>query len=133
MRTVRYFGAETIETNRYEGNLTKVYNLQMKDNFTRIANQTFTKYLDLGVGVFVLWYGGHTIISGDETHFSLGQLITFQLYWNMMKNSFNALNGVLSSMLRATAASQRILDLLELNPTIETGKGFALDASEELD
>merc|ERR1719258_651036 len=29
----------------------------------------------------------------------------------MMKNSFNALNGVLSSLLCATAASQRILDL----------------------
>merc|ERR1712070_576007 len=78
-------------------------------------------------GVFVLWYGGGVIISGDNSHFSLGQLITFQLYWNMMKNSFNALNNVLSQLLRAVASSQRILDLLDLNPTIETGRGDFLE------
>merc|ERR1711937_263632 len=104
-----------------------VYNLQSKDNWTRVANNTLTRYLDLGVGVFVLWYGGGVIISGDNSHFSLGQLITFQLYWNMMKNSFNALNNVLSQLLRAVASSQRILDLLDLNPTIETGHGDFLE------
>merc|ERR1711912_45653 len=91
------------------------------------------RYLDLGVGVLVLWYGGGVIIAGDQSHFSLGQLITFQLYWNMMKNSFNGLNSVISSLLRATAASQRILDLLDLNPTIETGSGDLLDDCEVVD
>merc|ERR1719217_790797 len=58
MSTVRYFGAENFELGRYETNLNNVYKLQMKDNYTRIANTTLTRYLDLGVGVFVLWYGG---------------------------------------------------------------------------
>jgi len=132
MRTVRYFGAETHELNRYETNLQNVYALQMKDSFTRIAKNMFTNYMDLGVGVFVLWYGGWVIIEGEQKNFSLGQLISFQLYWNMMKNSFDGLNSVLSSLSRATAASQRILDLLDLKPTIETGhgQGLSIDNTE---
>merc|ERR1719174_341354 len=43
MRTVRYFGAETHELNRYENNLQNVYGLQMKDSFTRIAKNMFTR------------------------------------------------------------------------------------------
>jgi ABC-type multidrug transport system fused ATPase/permease subunit len=134
MRTVRYFGAESFELGRYSNNLNNVYKLQLRDNVTRIANSTLTRYLDLGVGVFVLWYGGGVIIGGDQSHFSLGQLITFQLYWNMMKQAFNGLNDVLSQLLRATAASQRIMDLLDLNPTIETGRGEWLgrESGEEM-
>jgi len=133
MRTVRYFGAEAFELRRYEGSLTNVYNLQMKDNLTRICNSTFTSYLDLGVGVFVLWYGGGIIIEGDQHHFSLGQLITFQLYWNMMKNAFNGLNDVLASLMRATSASQRVLDLLDLAPTIETGEGSWIEDKAQVE
>jgi len=133
MRTVRYFGAEPFELHRYETNLQNVYKLQTKDNFARIANSTLTNYLDLGVSVFILWYGGSVIIAADDGHLSLGQLITFQLYWNMMKNAFNGLNGVLSSLLRATASSQRILDLLDLHPTIQTGQGTAIGKTDILD
>lgn len=51
-----------------------------------------------------------------------------------MKNAFSGLNSVMSSLLRATAASQRILDLLDMNPTIETGHGISLDdCSESID
>eukprot|EP00931_Biecheleriopsis_adriatica_P056331 TRINITY_DN33380_c0_g1_i1.p1 TRINITY_DN33380_c0_g1~~TRINITY_DN33380_c0_g1_i1.p1 ORF type:complete len:946 (-),score=170.96 TRINITY_DN33380_c0_g1_i1:25-2778(-) len=133
MRTVRYFGAEHLELGRYENNLSNVYKLQMKDNIIRICNSTFTNYLDLSVGVFVLWYGGGVIIEGDQQHLSLGQLITFQLYWNMMKNAFNGLNDVLSSLMRATSASQRVLDLLDLQPSIETGGGVAIERKEDVD
>lgn len=131
MRTVRYFGAEQFEVGRYETSLVKVYKLQMKDNLTRVGNAMFTNYLDLSVGVFVLWYGGGVIIAGDQGHFSLGQLITFQLYWNMMKTAFNGLNDVLASLMRATSASQRVLDLLDLNPSIETGTGNDISDVEE--
>ncbi len=32
---------------------------------------------------------------------SVGNLITFQLYWNMINNSFNTLSGMVSSFTRA--------------------------------
>jgi len=133
MRTVRYFGAEPFELHRYKDNLQNIYGLQTKDNIARIANSTLTNYLDLGVSVFVLWYGGAVIIAAEDGHFSLGQLITFQLYWNMMKNAFNGLNGVLSSLLRATASSQRILELLDLVPTITSGQRGSIDRADIID
>jgi len=40
---------------------------------------------------------------------------------------------VLSSLLRATASSQRILDLLDLHPTIQTGAGTAIGKTDILD
>lgn len=117
IRTVRCFGAEQLEKKRYEGFLTRVYHYDMLDTWTRTATLTLNSYLDLSIGVFVLWYGGMSAMSGSGS-LSLGQLITFQLYWSMMKDAFNGLNDVGSALLRATASAHRVLGLLELKPQI---------------
>lgn len=128
IRTVRIFGAEDMELQRFERYLTKVYELDMLDSWVRVLNETLTSYLDLGLGFFVLWYGGEVIIHGSQRGLTIGMLITFQLYWNMMKNAFNGLNSVISSLLRAMSASQRVLDLLGSEPTIHPWRGAELAA-----
>merc|ERR1719375_622229 len=50
-----------------------------------------------------------------------------------MRNAFKGITDVLASLMRVTAASQRIMDLLDVQPSIETGRGDAVDDSEDLD
>eukprot|EP00928_Gymnodinium_smaydae_P056705 TRINITY_DN40031_c0_g1_i1.p1 TRINITY_DN40031_c0_g1~~TRINITY_DN40031_c0_g1_i1.p1 ORF type:complete len:927 (+),score=141.24 TRINITY_DN40031_c0_g1_i1:379-2781(+) len=117
VRTVRCFGAESLEKKRFETFLTQVYKLDMMDTWMRTGTLTLNSYLDLAIGVFVLWYGGFQSLKGS-TEMTLGRLITFQLYWTMMKNAFNGLNDVGSSMLRATSSAYRVIGLLEMKASI---------------
>ena len=50
-------------------------------------------YLDLFAGVMILWYGG-SIAMDPKGAISVGQLITYQLYWNMINTSIQALNDM---------------------------------------
>lgn len=40
-----------------------------------------TNYIDLGISVLLLWYGGSVVMAHDG-RLSVGSLITFQLYWS---------------------------------------------------
>ena len=39
--------------------------------------------------MFILWYGGKLVLDGGESGgghvMTIGRLVTFQLYWNMVK------------------------------------------------
>ncbi|ETO07511.1 ATP-binding cassette transporter, subfamily B, member 3, group TAP protein PpABCB3 [Reticulomyxa filosa] len=87
-----------------------------------------TNYLDLGAGVLILYFGGITIFdynNGDSAHsnLTLGHLITFQLYWNMINTAFKSLQNILTSFTRAAGAAQRIFTLLDSLPDIDMESG----------
>ena len=62
------------------------------------------------------------------TH-TLGKLITFQLYWGMINNAYQALNGVISSLTRAGGAATRVISLLESLPDIDPSLGIDVHTS----
>ena len=59
----------------------------------------------------------------DPQLLSVGQLITFQLYWNLINTSYQNLAGVASSFTRAGGAAQRVMTLLDNLPDIDPYKG----------
>lgn len=51
-------------------------------------------WMDLAVGVLVLWFGGSEVLNAAEQSLTedvltIGRLITFQLYWTMINSSYN--------------------------------------------
>lgn len=130
IRTVRAFGTEPHELQAFDGYLSYVFKLDMMESKARMLNTIVNSYFDAAVGAFILWYGGSVIISGEDAGITFGEIVTFQLYWNMMKNAFQGLSSVLTEMLRCAAATQNILDLLSSSPTIDSHGGRAVEPTQ---
>ena len=71
--------------------------------------------LDYGAGWLILFYGGAAAMR-DGSGLSAGKLVTYQLYFTKIQNSYNTLIGLLSSFTRASGAAQRVLGLLRSMP-----------------
>eukprot|EP00667_Euglena_gracilis_P006497 EG_transcript_6552 len=124
IRTVRAFSTEPTETEKYRAAMAEALSKGIKDAVAAAGTYAFTNYVDLGAGVLVLWYGGSLVM--DKEGLSLGNLITFQLYWNMMNDAWKGLNDIINSFTRAAGAAQRVISLMDLKPDIDPVGGERL-------
>lgn len=93
IRTVRAFGMEPHEETEYKRATGEALSRGIKDAYASAGTYTLTNYIDLGISVLLLWYGGSVVMSSDG-RLSIGNLITFQLYWcsiicNILRFSFH--------------------------------------------
>merc|ERR1712154_389286 len=53
--------------------------------------------------------------NNDKSNYELtiGKLITFQLYWNMINSAYKGLQNVLTAFTRGAGAAERVLTLLD--------------------
>ena len=58
-------------------------------------------------------------MGSDGEAMSIGNLITFQLYWNMMNNAFISLGNVFNDLIRASSAAERVLSLIDARPDVK--------------
>eukprot|EP00923_Selenidium_pygospionis_P038686 GHVN01067334.1.p2 GENE.GHVN01067334.1~~GHVN01067334.1.p2 ORF type:complete len:857 (+),score=123.30 GHVN01067334.1:4809-7379(+) len=138
IRSVRAYGTDVSEHNKYKISMEIARSKGMKDSYASAGVGLVNNYLDFATGVLILGYGGAVVLNSEGKQLTLGNLITFQLYWNMMNYAYQALNGVINSMIRAAAAAERVFELIECTPVIEKGpddldyhKGIKL-ADEEM-
>jgi len=121
VRTVRAFSAEPAEASRVAGHLSTALAKGIRDSCLGALASMFNNYLDLGAGVLILWYGGSIAMGGGSI--TVGSLIKYQLYWNMINSAWQALNGLLNSFTRAAGAAERVLALVDLEPDIPPAGG----------
>ena len=96
IRTVKAFATEPLEEHLYNEANKEALRLGIKDSLGFGMTSAFTGYLDLGAGVLILWYGG-TLVLRDDGTMTIGSLVTFQLYWNMMNSAYQNLQGLFTS------------------------------------
>jgi ABC-type multidrug transport system fused ATPase/permease subunit len=60
---------------------------------------------------------------------SVGDLIKYQLYYNMMTTSIQQLTGVMNQFTRAAGAAERVLSLLDCKPDIDPFSGAPVDVA----
>ena len=120
MRTVRAVSSEEHESQLNDSTLDKCLQIGVRDACYSSLTEGFNSYLDLGAGVLILWYGG-TIAMAPQGAISIGALIKFQLYWNMINTSIQALNDMVNSFTRAAGAAERVLSLYDLTPDMAEG------------
>lgn len=104
---MRAFSAERLEEKHYDTHTRKALKYGILEAFGGALQGLLSQYTNVATGILILWYGGLVVLSAGPL--TLGKLITFQLYWNMMRNAFNGLNDVVvqvrqenPSFLRAT-------------------------------
>ena len=54
---------------------------------------------------------------------TIGSLITFQLYWNLMNTAFLSLGNVFNELIRASSAAERVFAVMEVKPTTALDEG----------
>jgi len=117
VRTVKAFASEPLEKGLYNEASREALRLGIKDSLGFGLTSALTGYLDLGAGVLILWYGGKLVLNGDESGggqvMTVGKLVTFQLYWNMMNNSYQSLQGLITSFTRSAAAAEKVFALID--------------------
>lgn len=123
IRTVRAFSTEDTEMERYKSKTLAAMTKGVRDAFAYSGAVAINNWLDLGASVLILWYGGVLVMEG---RLSIGKLITFQLYWNLIQSGYQSIMSVLMSLTRASGAAQRVLSLIDALPDIDPDAGTKL-------
>jgi len=126
IRTVRAFSCEEEEIKKYHETTNEALTKGIKDAWAGAGTYAFTEYIELSISVLLLWYGG-SVAMVDESVLTVGKLITFQLYWNMLRNSYSTLVENVNSFTKAGGAAQRVMSLLDNLPDINPDFGIKLD------
>jgi len=115
-RIVKAFNMENQETKRYRRQLRKLYSLSMKKVKASELVSPLVEWLgSLGVAA-IIYVGGTRVLSGVLTP---GDFFSFMAALMMMYSPIRKLTKVNSSIQSATAAAERIFEVLDLEPDIK--------------
>jgi subfamily B ATP-binding cassette protein MsbA len=115
IRIVKSFARESYEIDRF--------NAKVEDTFTAALKRVkITAVLAPLIGfmafmsiTLTLWFGGYEVIQG---HLSPGDLVAFLIYTMLVAGPIAALSGLYSQFQVALGASERLFELLDLQPEI---------------
>jgi ABC-type multidrug transport system fused ATPase/permease subunit len=111
VQTLKAFSTEPQEGAGYKESTGLALSKAITDAIFGAATISFTNYLDLGGTVLILWYGGTLVLDGRLT---VGTLVAFRLYWNMINGAYSSLMNLLSTLTRASGAASRVFPLLDV-------------------
>jgi len=130
IRTVRAFGADEVETCVVEGHFAKAWLNMRKDAFASAGVSAISGYVSFSASILVYWYGGNAVLSGSDAQLNIGSLITFNMYWLMLRSSITALNGMLNQLVVAASAAKRVFEIIDLEHDININDPNALQLEE---
>ena len=105
IRTVKAFGCEKKVVQKYSEANEQALHCGVKDAWGNGITSALANYLDLFSGVLILYFGGLLVYKNE---LSVGELVTFQLFWNMMNSSYQNLQGLITSFTRSAAGAEKI-------------------------
>lgn len=122
IRTVRAFAAESEETDNFGHGINVTIKLQKKNAFVSASVDCFRGYMNMCTSALILWYGGHLVMDPDPS-MTIGNLMTFQLYWNMINNAFLSLGNVFNELIRSSSAAERVFQVMDSVPEMDPDEG----------
>jgi len=128
VRTVKAMSNEELEKSKYNEANDNALMKGIRDAFGGAGMYTINSYLELGAAVLILWYGGLMAMEHKDG-MTPGKLITYQLYWNMLNNSYKNLLDIVTSFTRSSSAAQRVFSLMDSLPDIDIHAGRRLTPS----
>ena len=117
MPTVQAFTHEAMESGRFGVTVDNAFTTAVQRIRARATLTLIAILLVFGAIVFVLWLGAHAVVQGSMTGGELGQFI---LYAVIVAGAIGALSEVLGEAQRAAGATERLLELLSAQSTIQS-------------
>lgn len=116
IQVIKLFGREEMEEERIDWQSENLMGVNIEAGKIRAL---WMPYVNVLSGVFmalVLWVGGGGVI---QDVISLGTLIGFTTYINMLFRPIRQTGMMLNAFMRATAAAERIFDILDIEPEVK--------------
>ncbi|MEP7156640.1 MAG: ABC transporter transmembrane domain-containing protein [Betaproteobacteria bacterium] len=116
VRTVQAYVHERYDRARFGERVEAIFlaaKTKARFNAGLIASVIVLAFGAIGV---ILWVGGHDVIEGRLTG---GELSAFVFYAVLVANAVAAVSEVYGELMRASGASERLMELLETKPDIE--------------
>lgn len=117
--TVKSFAGEAYESARYGKGLNSVVGVALTTAKYRGAFISFIIFALFGGIVAVMWYGASLVAEGQM---SVGELVSFVLYTTFIGGSIAGLGDIYSQLQKAIGSSERVLEILDEEPELETGE-----------
>jgi ABC transporter fused permease/ATP-binding protein len=115
-RTVKSFVREEAEAERYHGSLTTALTSARKRIRVIAEFMTLAMVLSVAAICFVLWYGGHEVITQRLTS---GELIQFLLYLFVVAIGVGSLGSLWGDLMAGIGASHRVFEIIEREPAFK--------------
>ena len=121
IRTVRSFAAEEREMQRYAASIDTSYEAGAKRSWAYGAFAGGIGLAAYSAVTVVLWVGGSEVIRGT---LDPGTLIAFLLYTVYISGAFGVLSGLYGTLMKAVGSAERIFEILDDVPKINTTGGI---------
>ncbi len=116
MRIVQIFSVENEIFNNFKNENEKLKNEHFKQIFTFAIYNPTNFLMNITATSILLWFGGKMVMEGTVT---IGTIVIFQRYVSKFFEPIQELAEQLSVIQSASAASERIFELLDVEPEIK--------------
>ncbi len=127
MTTVQAFVREPHEQKRFDVAVETAFSEAKKRITMRSVLTATAIMMAFAVIVFVLWMGARQVTTGA---ISLGELTQFVLYAVFIAGSIGALSETWGDLQRAAGAMERLVELMQAEPALDTGIGHQVSMGE---
>ncbi|KAK7800046.1 hypothetical protein U0070_000927 [Myodes glareolus] len=124
IRTIRAFGKELMEVEKYGGHVDQLLQLARKEAFARAGFFGAAGLSGNLIVLSVLYKGG--LLMGSA-HMTVGELSSFLMYAFWVGLSIGGLSSFYSELMKGLGAGGRLWELLERQPQMPFNEGIVLD------
>jgi ATP-binding cassette, subfamily B, multidrug efflux pump len=119
VQVVRAFAREGYEVKRFETANQQVFQtwVYVIDEWAKIMPTT--NFLTTISVILILWFGGQMVMNGTLT---VGEIVAFNAYILMLAEPAQQLTGLVNAGGEAAAGAQRVFEVLDTKPAIQTPK-----------
>ncbi len=115
-KIVKAFGMEAWEKKRFAQKSADLFRHQMKQVFVRALSSPVMDFLG-GLGIaFIIWFGGHQVISGTQT---VGTFTSFIAAALLLYDPVRRLSKFNNTIQQGMAATDRVFDIIEHSSDIK--------------
>jgi ATP-binding cassette subfamily B protein len=127
MRTVKAYGQEGQQRERFRAANWAVRELSLRANQIAAFNQPFLLYILNLIALAILWYGGHLVLGGTLT---IGTLVAFSEYQAQLAAPIRTFGFLLNLATRASSAGERLFEIIDRPSEVRDAPGAKpLDAA----
>lgn len=119
IRTVRAFGQEAADQRRFDDHAEDAFGTAIRRIRVRAALTALVIVTVFSAVGFILWTGGHDVLDG---RISAGELSAFVFYAVITAGAVGAISEVAGDLQRAAGATDRLVALLDTEPSIRPPK-----------